>query len=81
MHGIWFSGSTPYTDGVDAVFLPMAGCEYKSVVDVLGYYGYYWSSTVAEAEYYACDFWFSGSNVCTGSSYRGMGFSVRCVKD
>lgn len=81
MHGIWFSGSTPYKDGIDAVFLPMAGYEYEGAVVFLGYYGYYWASTVAE-DFYAYDLGFSSSELGMCLGYRGEEqHSVRCVKD
>ncbi len=80
IHGIWFSDSTPYKDGVDAVFLPMAGSYYLGYVDTLGYDGHYWSSTEGDSEFYAYDLYF-GSVVSMAHDYRGTGFSVRCVKD
>lgn len=49
---------------------------------IIGYFGYWWSST----EYDTTDAWyrnlcFGNSNVFRGSYGKDYGFSVRCVKN
>ena len=87
LHGVWFSGSTPYKDGVDAIFLPMAG-RYEGMgtvvggVEVLvGYVGCYWSSTDGDAGYAAYKLDFGSELVFVRCDSRNDGYSVRCVKD
>lgn len=84
MSGKWFSGSTPYKEGIDAVFFPYAGGnmhEYDEgqYVDTIGYY---WSSTMESNNscwfLYFADFSLETSCL-TFSSYHK--FSVRCLKD
>ena len=88
MNGMWFSGSTPYKEGVDAVFLPMAGGDCGYGREEFGSLGYYWSSTegrldsygVYRAYYLSVSGW--GGNVGgNGDSARSCGFSVRCLKN
>ena len=85
MHGIWFSGSIPYKEGVDAVFLPMPGYELTggvagSFVVLVGYYGQYWSSTEGDNEsVYNLDF--SSEYVFVRYAWRVGCKTVRCVKD
>ena len=86
MHGVWFSGSTPYKDVVDAVFLPMAGYVAASsassgnFVVLVGYYGDYWSSTKGDGETaYKLNFCSELVSVCC--EYHSSVHSVRCVKD
>jgi uncharacterized protein (TIGR02145 family) len=61
--------------------LPMAGYRNYSngSLNLVGSYGYYWSSTVAGA--YAGNLYFYSSDALMGSSSRADGFSVRCLKD
>ena len=87
MDGVWFSGSTPYKDGVDAVFFPLAGGDWgdgdgKEDVDSSGIY---WSSTPHRIDYaYSlCIIGVQDGPVSIGFDYddRYCEFSVRCVKD
>jgi uncharacterized protein (TIGR02145 family) len=61
--------------------LPMAGYRNYSngSLNLVGSYGYYWSSRVAGA--YAGNLYFYSSDALMGSSSRADGFSVRCLKD
>lgn len=47
MRGRWFSGSTPYSEGVPSIFLPACGYVRKNYYpDQMQTYGYYWCKTV-----------------------------------
>ena len=84
MNGMWFSGSIPYKEGVDAVFLTMAGGSFNGSKQNSGESAYYWSSTEYHhvTEYYhVCVLCFDGSSVDLKSSNRSDVCSVRCVKD
>ena len=81
MNGMWFSGSTPYKDGVDAVFLPMAGGSFHGSKQNPGESANYWSSTVypyAMCIYVLC---FDGSSLDLDGNDRSDECSVRCVKN
>ena len=82
-HGIWFSGSTPYNEGVDAVFLPMAGRDCDGGKECVGTDGYYWSSTVHRSGCYAYLLCFDVSEGVAVMGFDGLSraYSVRCVKD
>ena len=83
MNGVWLSGSTPYKDGVDAVFFPAAGRDCGSGKEGIDTYGYYWSSTVDRSGYYAyllC-FYISEGIAAMGFESDSGENSVRCVKD
>ena len=84
-HSAWTDN--PYADAAawapmeaaGAVFLPAAGDRYGTNVDVVGYYGYYWSST-AYVEYNAWGVFFYENGVYPDGSYdRDLGQSVRLV--
>ena len=81
MNGMWFSGSTIYKEGVDAVFLPMAGCDWGDGKEEMGALGFYWSSSDGYHNNTITSLRFSGSE-----SYmyyyddRSFSHSVRCVK-
>ena len=85
MNGIWFSGSTPYKDDVDAVFFPMAGYDWGSGKETIDTGGSYWSSTVDRRGYYAYLLCFGisedGLAVVMGFDNGSIECSVRCVKD
>ncbi len=87
MNGMWFSGSTPYKDGVDAVFLPMAGYKEGRGWKNLGSSGNYWSSTVRNSgsnryiRYLYFDSSEAGVEICDYYSERSNGLSVRCLKN
>ena len=63
-----------------AVFLPAAGGRFGAVVDGVGSYGRYWSSSAGGDYGYANYLYFGSSGVYTGSSGRGNGPSVRLVR-
>ncbi len=88
----WIWDNTNYNSGKkfgDELMLPAAGGRYGSngVLDLRGYFGYYWSST----EYGAYDAWnllfgSSGADTYPTSSYnsgsnRWSGLSVRCIAE
>ena len=67
-------------EAAGAVFLPAAGCRFGSGVDVVGVYGYYWSSS-ANVEYYAWYLYFySGLVGPADYGRRYFGQSVRLVR-
>lgn len=82
--GKWFSGSTPYKEGVEAVFLPYAG-GHMHEYDEGQYFdtiGYYWSSTMDSKNscwfLYFADFSLETSCLFFSSYHK---FSVRCIKN
>ncbi len=61
--------------------LPMAGyrrCD-SGMLSNVGYYGYYWTSTVHGIN--ARAFSFDASSTNSAPYYRAQGFSVRCIKN
>ncbi len=87
MNGRWFSGSTLYKDGVDAVFLPMAGRDMRDgkeqyIGERTGELGYYWSCSDGRQNNLVISLRFNGSEVYIDyydATYYAH--SVRCVKD
>lgn len=81
MNGMWFSGSTPYKEGVDAVFLPMAGryFNYMEGIEDLGSCGYYLSSTADEGGFTYLRFFIAGARMFVGDT--NVAYSVRCLKN
>lgn len=80
MNGMWFSGSIPYTEGVDAVFFPLAGYNEGEGREDVDSYGTYWSSTAYDSNNaYYLDFNTSSAKVYDRSRYSS--FSVRCLKN
>lgn len=81
MNGMWFSGATPYKEGVDAVFLPMAGRfdNWNGMKD-LGSCGYYLSSTADYNGYTYLCFFIGGVSMCVGYN-ADVACSVRCLKN
>ena len=80
-NGYWFSGSVPYSTGVNRLFLPAAGDHYCESEDASSRnnHGSYWSSSplsdVAKSIY------FGERDVFASSDPRANGLSVRCVKE
>ena len=63
------------------VFLPAAGYRNGTSVNVVGSYGFYWSSSANSATY-AYGLYFGSGNVNPqGYDYRYLGYSVRLVSD
>ena len=62
------------------IFLPAAGWRNtgNGALDLVGYWGYYWSSTAWSANNTWC-LWFSSDSSGVDFNYRADGFSVRCV--
>lgn len=81
MNGMWFSGSTPYKDGVDAVFLPMAGCDWGDGKEKMGAFGRYWSCSDGNHSNTIISLKFdsSGRDMYYYDN-RSYAYSVRCVK-
>ncbi|HCV15654.1 MAG TPA: hypothetical protein DF637_04905 [Rikenellaceae bacterium] len=83
MKGRWFGGNHS-TDHQGSVFLPASGFRdvtSKSSV-VRGSVGYYWTSgSTPSSPYYSFYISFSSTNVTSNHNFRGMGYSVRCVKE
>lgn len=80
MNGMWFSGSTPYKEGVDAVFLPMAGY-YFDGIEQLGSDGYYLSSTAKDYYGYTVMSFFVGGACMGVYDNTDVAYSVRCLKN
>jgi uncharacterized protein (TIGR02145 family) len=61
--------------------LPMAGYRAPTtgIMDFLGTYGYYWSSSIASTNSWCL--YFYSTTAQTLNFVRGHGFSVRCIKD
>ena len=62
-----------------AVFLPAAGNRFRTFVNVVGYFGGYWSSTAYDADH-ARDLYFRSDGVSWYGYNRHYGFSVRLVR-
>ena len=81
--GCWFSGASAYTSDVPQVFLPAAGLRNYEVGYAYsrGCDGYYWSSSPDFFNTKSRDlhFYNTGSNM--SSTFRALGFSVRCVQE
>jgi uncharacterized protein (TIGR02145 family) len=74
----WASG---YKFG-EKLFLPASGSRGNGTgsMNSVGFYGYYWSSSVNNTR--AFDFYFNGVNINVEDSYyRALGFSVRCIAE
>ena len=63
------------------LFLPAAGCRFGNNTNLVGSYGYYWSSSLYTDEpSSAWDFYFNSGNYRVYSNYRNNGQSVRAVR-
>lgn len=76
----WTGGNNAAGAFASPLKLPMAG--YRSYSGVLGLtdYGQYWASTIYSI-YSRCLFFSSSQATSTDYYYRGMGCSVRCIKN
>ena len=82
--GCWFSGASAYTSDVPQVFLPAAGLRNYEVGYAYsrGCDGYYWSSSPDLFNKKSRDLHFYNTgNSTMSSTFRALGFSVRCVQD
>lgn len=82
MRGKWFSGSTPYNEDVEAVFLPFAGADYGDGLESRGSIGAYW---LIDDKYYRFTqgdaIHYTQAGVFEGWKAKNCAFSVRCVKN
>lgn len=83
MRGKWFSGSNPYRENVEAVFLPFAGADCGSGISSRGVIGEYW---LIDNKYYRFfpdedAYRYALTGVFAGQNATNCAFSVRCVKD
>ena len=77
-----FGASWDEMQAAGAVFLPAAGYRNGSDISVVGNYGYYWSSTPSDDQYFAYFFTFKSDNFIPASSTsRYHAYSVRLVTD
>ena len=77
----WSGENWTKMEEAGAIFLPAAGYRNGASVNLVGSYGYYWSST-PNGTNYAYSLYFSSSNVGPASNiYRYDGSSVRLVQD
>ena len=67
-------------EAAGAVFLPAAGRRYGSSVDIVQYYGNYWSATEGNSNDADC-LYFCPLGTSMGGDFRLNGRSVRLVKD
>jgi hypothetical protein len=65
----------------EKVIFPAAGGRGGGQLYNVGSYGYYWSSSVSDASYAYCLYFFSGSVSPGSSDSRTYGFPVRCVQE
>ena len=81
MSGKWFSGSNPYNEEVEAVFLPFAGADYGNGISSRGSIGEYW---LIDNKYYRFTeedaIHYTQKGVFDGGNATNCAFSVRCVK-
>lgn len=81
LNGYWYSGSTAYTAGVPAVFLPAAGSlDHTSLGNMRTSFGRYWTSSLNGKNFYYLSFMSSNSYVAY-STGAVCGYSIRCVSD
>ena len=83
MKGRWFGGNHS-TDHQGSIFLPASG--YRDITSktsiVRGSVGCYWTSGSTPSSPYNSFFMnFTSTQIDSGYNYRGMGYSVRCVKE
>ena len=78
---VYTSANWAYMEANGAVFLPAAGYRYENGVELVGSWGFYWTSTAAaESEVYSVHF--DEGHMYTGTtSARHYGQSVRLVRD
>ena len=67
-------------ESAGAVFLPAAGCRCGEDVELVQYYGYYWSATEGSS-YRTLYLYFGSDGADVGYRLRSKGRSVRLVKD
>lgn len=64
----------------NSIYLPAAGAKWPTL-ELVGQYGYYWSSSLYEGNsYYAWNLYFDSDGRGTGNGSRNLGFSVRAVR-
>ena len=79
-YGIWFSGSKPYGEDLNKIFLPASGERYPySNAQNRGVDGFYWSSSVIN--YYSWSMKVDSGGAGKWYMGKAYGLSVRCVKD
>ena len=80
--GRWFGGNHS-TDRVGSVFLPASGFREvtSGIVSVRNSTGAYWTTTTQYSSIYVSSYVnFTSSFVNIADQFRGMGYSVRCIK-
>ena len=80
--GLWYDPNTGATNETGFTALPGGGRDTNGAFYYVGYYGYWWSAT----EYGTNTAWYRlmtyvGSSVGRFSRSKGLGFSVRCLRD
>jgi uncharacterized protein (TIGR02145 family) len=80
--GLWYSPNTGATNESGFTAVPAGNRGSTGPFSYVGYYGYWWSSS----EYSTTSAWSRSlsdyySSVNRGSSTKGSGFSVRCLRD
>ena len=79
-NGYWVSSASSNLEKVTKVFFPAAGSsQYIGECRGRGQIGHYWSSMPNRVA--ASNFYFNPTAIGFSSSYRGSGFSVRCVQE
>jgi hypothetical protein len=77
----WSSSNNSAGAFASPLKLPLAGYRGRSdgLLNNVGTYGFYWSSTVSSTN--SLSLFFDSSSANMGSNGRAFGFSVRCLKD
>ncbi|MFO7721708.1 MAG: fibrobacter succinogenes major paralogous domain-containing protein [Bacteroidales bacterium] len=80
--GLWRDPNTDATNESGFLGLPGGRRDNYGNFGHVGYYGDWWSSTAGSTTTaWSRELGYNYSNVYKGSSNKGLGFSVRCVKD
>ena len=81
-NGTGVSGRIVTAPNGNSIFLPAAGYRYDTNLNVVGFYGYYWSSSLStDFLDYAWSAYFDSDDVSRYGSHRFLGRSVRPVTE
>jgi uncharacterized protein (TIGR02145 family) len=80
--GLWFSPNTGATNESGFSALPGGSRDYYGTFTTMGSLGYWWSSTEYDTSFVWSRFlYYYSANIGRTSTNKGIGYSVRCVKD
>ena len=78
----WATPNTGATNETGFTALPGGFRDYNGTFNIIGYFGFWWSSTEGSTGYASYrNLFSSGSGLDYGGNYLVSGFSVRCLRD